>query len=138
MRHRTLIGAIAALALSPALAPADVSTETIRDISLERASVTLTEGGDARVQFVVSNDSPEPITIVGISSDQAETGEVIALSHHGAPVEPTILVLMPDEEMDFSTSHIQAKLSGVEVEFGILEFRLLLSDGFIEGEAHVH
>lgn len=133
---RTALAVIAIL--SATQAQADLSTDTVRDLVIENASATVLENGDVRLRFTIANDSPEPVIVTGVSSPSARSGEFVGDSHHGTTFPVSDLVLQPDEEMDFSTSHLQARLTGVADLTDALAFMVLLDDGAVSGEAHVH
>ncbi|MEM7545150.1 MAG: hypothetical protein AAF367_06400 [Pseudomonadota bacterium] len=133
---KTVLTALAILGATQV--QADLSTDTVRDLSIEDASATILANGDVRLRFILANDSPEPITVTGVSSPSARSGEIIGDSHHGTTFPVSGLILRPDEEMDFTTSHLKARLTGVADFKGVLVFQLLLDDGTVSGEAHVH
>lgn len=117
---------------------ADLSTDSVRDLSIENASATMLVNGDVRLRFTLTNDSPEQIIVMGVSSPSAQSGEFIGDTHHGTQFPLSGLILRPDEEMDFSTSHLVARLTGVADLNEALAFQILLADGAVSGEAHVH
>ena len=124
--------------LAAAQVHADLSTDTVRDLTIEDASATVLANGDVRLRFILVNDSPERITVTGVSSPSAQSGEIIGASHHGTTFPVSGLILQPDEEMDFATSHLEARLTGVADVDGALVFQVLLDGGAVNGEAHVH
>jgi copper(I)-binding protein len=132
----TALTAISILGATQALA--DPSTETVRDISIENASATVLVSGDVRLRFTLANDSPEAVIVTGVSSPLTQSGEIVGASHHGKAFPVSELILPPDEEMDFSTSHLEAQLLGVAERHDTVAFQLLLDDGSISREAHVH
>ncbi len=133
---KTTLAVIAILGATQA--QADLSADTVRDLFIENASATVLENGDVRLRFTLANDSPEPIFVTGVSSPSALSGENFGASHHGTKFPVSGLILQPDEEIDFSTSHLQARLMGVDDLTDALAFTILLDDGAVCGEAHVH
>ena len=138
MRHFLKTALTSLALLGAAEVQADLSTETVRDLSIENASATVLANGDVRLRFTLANDSPEPIFVTGVSSPSALSGEIVGDSHHGTKFPVSGLILQPDEEMDFSTSHLQARLTGVADLTDALAFTVLLDDGAVSGKAHVH
>lgn len=142
MKHdmRTILAMVLAVtAILGATQPrADLSIETVQDLSIENASVTVLANGDIRLRFSVANDSPETVIVTGLSSPLAQSGEIIGASHHGAAFPVTRLIIQPDAEIDFATSHIQARLTGVTEIKDALVFHVLLDDGAVIGKARVH
>lgn len=119
-------------------ASADITTETVRDIVIYDASLKAESDGTYRLLFRVSNDSPETVTLVGLASSAAGQADLIYRSHHGQEEPVQTLTLRPDEEVDFSTSHLIARLSGVFDDLEVIPFNLSFREGVVGGEAHVH
>lgn len=117
---------------------ADLSTDTVRDLSIENANATVLANGEVQLRFVLTNDSPEAVIVTGVSSPFAQSGEIVGASHHGAAFPISNLIVQPDEEIDFSTSHLRVRLTGIADPKDVLAFYVLLDDGAVSGEAHVH
>ncbi len=117
---------------------ADVTRETVSDVRIEDASIIAVQDIGYRLMFKIANDSPEPITITGLTSPAANSVDLIYFSHHGGAADLHDLTLLPDEETDFSTSHLQARLIGFDDNQTIVPFTIVLRKGSVEGEAHVH
>ena len=133
---KTILVAVGMLSATHGLA--DESTDTIRDLTIENASAEIMANGDIRLRFTLSNDSPEAITVIGVSARSAGSGKIVGNSTHGRAFPVPGLILQPDEEIDFSTSHLQARLVGIVDRPESLAFQVLLDDGAVDGEAHVH
>lgn len=138
MKHQMKTLLTVGVMLAATASSADLSTDTVRDVSIESASMIFSEDRDARLMFTVSNDPPETIRVMGVSFSLAQAGEIIGESHHGEEFSVSGLVLEPDEELDFTTSHLEVRLSGVTKPEGLLVFEVMLSDGAVTGQAHVH
>lgn len=138
MKHQMKTLLTVGVMLAATASSADLSTDTVRDVSIESASVIFSEERDAWLMFTISNDSPETIRVMGVSSLSAQAGEIIGASHHGEEFSVSGLVLEPDEELDFTTSHLEVWLSGVTKPEGLLDFEVILADGAVTGQAHVH
>lgn len=126
-----------ALAL-PLTSAADETITSLLDIAVEDASLAAEDNGAYRLRFRLVNDSPTEIVLTGVESKNATRGELIFHSHHGSSEPIESMPLKPDEEIDFSTSHLQARLIGLTPAGNSVPFTLILANGKISGEAHVH
>lgn len=135
-RHQLTIAA-AALGFAGS-AFADVTTDTVRDVTIADASAAPDGDGGVRLMFRLVNDSYGPVVVTGVSSPNARSGSLTYVSHHGPKTPLVELLLLPDEEADFATSHLVASLSGVAPDADPIRFTIRLRDGEISGEAHVH
>lgn len=126
-----------ALAL-PWTSAADETITSLLDIAVEDASLAVEDDGAYRLRFRLVNDSPTEIVLTGVESKNATSGELIFHSHHGSSETIESMPLKPDEEIDFSTSHLQARLIGLTPTGKSVPFTLILVNGKISGEAHVH
>lgn len=132
----------ACLALAGGGADADETTATLSDLMIESATIEAGEaGGDSRIRFLISNDSPETVTVVGLRSPIAASGSLTYFSYHGEAETSVAMTIKPDETLDFSTSHLVAKLIGLKAPLRPNDralFELVLRRGSALGEAHVH
>lgn len=135
-RHQFMIAA-AALAFAGS-AFADVTTDTVRDVTIVDASAAPDVDGGVRLMFRLVNDSYGPVVVTGVSSPNATSGSLTYVSHLGPKTPLVELLLLPDEEADFATSHLVASLSGVAPEADPIRFTIRLRNDEISGEAHVH
>ncbi len=117
---------------------ADTTFIALSDVTVENASLVQEDDDVYRLLFRLINDSPAEIVLIGVGSVAADSGQMIYYSHHSASEPIESLVLKSDEEVDFSTSHQQALLKGLEISDGKAPFYLLFSRGRIDSEAHVH
>lgn len=122
----------------PATSVADETITSVLDVSIEDASLAAEEDGAYRLRFRLVNDSPREFVLTGIESNSADRGELIFNSHHGSSEPIESMPLKPDDEFDFSTSHLEARLIGLKPASKIVPFTLIFRDGKISGEAHVH
>ncbi len=136
MLKQLSLASFALIVSLPALA--DVTQETISDVRIENASVINVQDVGYRLMFKIANDSPEQITITGMTSPAANTIDLIYFSHHDGATDLIDLTLLPDEETDFSTSHLQALLVGFDDDQTTVPFTIMLRKGSVVGEAHVH
>lgn len=134
---RNLSAAILAILVSIS-AQADITQDTLLDVTIEDALVMTDQDGVHRLKFRLVNNSPERITITAITSPAARNIELTYNSHHGEKSAVSDLTILPDEETDFSTSHLQARLVGASLDDGNVPFVIFLQKGSVEGEADVH
>lgn len=130
--------ALALVLANPVISAADETITSVLDVLIEDASLAVEPDGVHRLRFRLVNDSPSNITLIGVRSENAAQGELIYHSHHDASEPIEALFLKPDEEADFSTSHLQARLVGLSITNSSVPFTLIFRNGEISGEAHVH
>lgn len=136
MSKQAFLAAMALIVSFPA--NADVTLETVSDVQIQDASIRDDDDHGYRLFFLIANDSPERITITGLTSPAATAVRLIYRSHHGDAADLTGLTLLPDEESDFSTSHLQARLIEFEPHQTPVPFTIILQKGSVAGEADVH
>lgn len=117
---------------------ADETITSVLDVAIEDASLAVEPDGAYRLRFRLVNDSPTEIVLTGVESKNADRGELIFHSHHGSSEPIVSMPLQPDEEIDFSTSHLEARLIGLTDAGSSVPFTLIFVNGKISGEAHVH
>lgn len=121
---------------------ADVTTETASDIEIEAASVASARAGtDTRLKFRLYNNTPATVTLTGLRSPRSDAGTLGFYTHHGVENLSPTMVMLPDETLDFSTSHLVARLTGprTDLERGeVVPFEIVFQRGSAKGEAHVH
>ena len=130
---------VLALSLAyPSIGAADETIISVLDVTIEDASLTADDDGAYRLRFRLVNDSPSLIVLTGVSSKNAASGELIFNSHHGSSEVIESMPVKPDEEVDFSTSHLEARLIGMTPAGNNAPFTLIFRNGEISGEADVH
>jgi len=136
---RMIVGIAAAAYLSVInWSVADTTFTAITDVTIEDASLEREDDGAYHLRFRLINDSPAEIMLIGVGSIAAENGQLIYYSSHSSSEPIETLTLQPDEELDFSTSHQRALLTGLKIDGGKAPFHLLFQRGRIDSEAHVH
>lgn len=135
--------AIALLAASlPLAGSADVTTETVHGLEIERASAAPADaGGTTRLGFRLFNNTAETIWVTGLASSLAVEGALLYRSYHGEEARVAAMVLKPGETIDFTTSHLVARLEGLEADLrpgDAAPFEITLRLGSVAGEADVH
>lgn len=138
MTFRRTFAAAIAIAATAGAAGADITVPSVMDVTLEDAALTVDPEGGHRLRFRIINESAADVVLTGVGSPVADAGALVYHSHHGASEPITALILKPDEEADFSTSHLRAHLTGLRPVDGTAPFRLIFRRGEIVAEAHVH
>ena len=134
-RHLTAI--FFALAVSSPV-QADITQASLTDVSIAHASVVVEDDVVHRLMFRLANDSAYPITFTGITSPAVDGIELAFHPKAGPRTTFTEVTLLPDEEVDLSTSHLHAHLIGMHLNGDLLQFSVVLRNGVVEGEADVH
>ena len=129
--------ALAFLAIG-GVASADVTVPTVLDVTLSDVSIEADGADSYRLKFKIANDSASDVVLTGLSSPDAAHGELVYYSSHGSSEPLEELILLPDEEADFSTSHFRARLIGFSPGGDLAPFTLVFRRGEVSGEAHVH
>lgn len=118
---RAGLAILAALASSGGFgqANADMSKDVFDAISIEQLSVEpATQGASARVKFAIENESGQPLTLTGVSSDTASSG-ALRLRFPVAGMRPIPeLAILDRERLDLGTSHVEAVLLDVREPIG--------------------
>ena len=95
-------------------ANADISKDVFDAIYLEQLAVEpATQGASARVKFAIENESGQPLTLTGVSSDTASSGALrLRFPVDGMRPVPELAIL-DRERLDLGTSHVEAVLLDV-------------------------
>lgn len=137
-----MLALAACLALAGGAADADETTATLSDLMIENATIEAGDaGGDSRIRFLISNDSSETVTVVGLRSPAATSGSLTYFTDHGEAEPSAAMTIKPDETLDFSSGHLAAKLIGLKAPLrpnDRVPFELMLRSGSALGEADVH
>jgi|TARA_R110000868_G_scaffold343947_1_gene604899 copper(I)-binding protein len=95
-------------------ANADISKDVFDAIYIEQLAVEpATQGASARVKFAIENESGQPLTLTGVSSDTASSGALrLRFPVDGMRPVPELAIL-DRERLDLGTSHVEAVLLDV-------------------------
>lgn len=118
---------------------ADITEEVANDITISDAAIVPLGGGGARLKFVVANDGTAAQYLTGVGVEGASDARLVFYSSHGAQQPIVRLAVLPDEEVDFSSSHMQAIVSGLpSIQSDGVSFDLLFESGTANSTAHQH
>lgn len=143
MKAHFLLSSLAlAVLAAPTLSAADVTTETVSGLEIERATAApAVAGADLRLSFRLYNNTAETQWLVGLTSPLAAGGALVFRSHHGEETAADGIALLPDETLDFTTSHLVARLTILRDAVcpgDDVPFELVFRRGSATGEADVH
>lgn len=129
--------AFTALLISPVAA--DITKEVINDITISEASIETLDDDNARLRFIISNDGAEAQFLTGVSIDGAAEVLVVYSTSHGKDEPVERLAILPDEEVNFATSHMQVIVPGQSAKDGkMVPFELIFESGAVNAVAHQH
>lgn len=128
--------------LSVTYVHADEAFEPITGVDVTEASATAAKvGGTSRLRFRIENFSGKTVVLTGVASANAETGAMLIKGKSSSAREANELIILPEEALDFKTSHIWLELRGLKKPLrngDTTEFVLNFRQGTVPGVAHVH
>lgn len=142
MPTRNIFGIICAAAVTAAAsfsAVADITREVINDITISEASIESLDDDNARLRFIISNDGAEAQFLTGVSVDGGAEAKAIYFTSHGKDEPVERLAILPDEEVNFATSHMQVVVPGHGANNAkMVPFELIFESGAANAVAHRH
>lgn len=120
---------------------ADETSEQTTGIIVEGAHATIhKERLSAGLEFSVTNMGPRDVTLLGLSSDLAESIEVYFFEDGKRSIISDLTILQ-EETLDLASSHIKIELIGIKRKLSsgsTFEFILNFRDFKTTAVAHVH
>lgn len=140
LKTNSLTAAVVALcAMALDTASADVTEEVANDITISDAAISTLATGEVRLKFKIANDGAEPQYLVGANLDGTSSVSLIYYSRHGKREPIKRLAVLPGEEVNFATSHMQAIVVGLPSDgFRKVPFDLIFENGAASSAAHRH
>ncbi|MGB1216107.1 MAG: hypothetical protein ACPG4X_22290, partial [Pikeienuella sp.] len=113
--------------------------EAINDITISDASIETLDNDNARLRFIISNDGAEAQFLTGVSIDGAAAVQAVYFTSHGKDEPVERLAILPDEEVNFATSHMQVIVPGHGAKNAkMVPFKLIFESGAANAVAHRH
>ncbi|MGB0412431.1 MAG: hypothetical protein ACPGFA_12640 [Pikeienuella sp.] len=142
MQTRKVFGVICGAACTAFLSfpvAADITKEVINDITILDASIETLDDDNARLRFIISNDGAEAQFLTGVSIDGAAAVQAVYFTSHGKDEPVERLAILPDEEVNFATSHMQVIVPGHGAKNAkMVPFKLIFESGAANAVAHRH
>lgn len=142
MQTRKVFGVICGAACTALLSfpvAADVTREAINDITISEALIETLDDDNARLRFIISNDGAEAQFLTGVSIDGAAEVQAVYFTSHGKDEPVERLAILPDEEVNFATSHMQVIVPGHRAANAkMVPFELIFESGAANAVAHRH
>lgn len=121
---------------------ADESSEPITGLYIEDAVATPADAGEtAIIGFRIDNFSHRNVSLIGVSSQNADLVMIILRGGGVGPDVATAVAVMQEETLDLRTSHMWVELRGLKSEIregDFVPFDLVFARGRVSVRAHAH
>ena len=117
--------------------PDQYSGVTITDATAQAAP----SGGNSVLRFRLVNEGTEPLTLLGVTSEQITESRILGQTSHGTPESLGSINIPVEETLDLQSFHLKIELSGMKrsyVSGQVVTLNLAMVRGEFPINAHVH